>query len=126
MNTVKISKMLRSPPKNVLLIKKISDQFNTDRLKSVGQLLVEKYGANVFVEASVFRENYHRRFQCFDTAADPQNIDFCVSIGGDGTLLHLNSLFQAPSRVPPVIAFSSGTLGFLISFHERFCTYFYF
>jgi NADH kinase len=40
--------------------------------------------------------------------------DVVVTLGGDGTLLHVSSLF--PNKVPPVISFSMGTLGFLMPF----------
>jgi NADH kinase len=43
-------------------------------------------------------------------------VDFAISLGGDGTMLHLSSLF--PKAVPPVICFSMGTLGFLMSFSK--------
>lgn len=38
-------------------------------------------------------------------------VDFVVCLGGDGTILHASSLFQR--AIPPVIAFSLGSLGFL-------------
>lgn len=37
--------------------------------------------------------------------------DFCVTLGGDGTVLHLTSLFAADKPLPPVVAFAMGTLG---------------
>lgn len=48
-----------------------------------------------------------------------RQLDFCVCVGGDGTVLHLNSLFQGVERPPPVIAFARGTLGFLTPFEIR-------
>jgi len=42
-------------------------------------------------------------------------IDLAVCLGGDGTLLRLNSLF--PMSVPPIVAFDLGTLGFLTPFN---------
>lgn len=41
----------------------------------------------------------------------PDDIDLVVCVGGDGTVLHLSSLF--PSAHPPVIAVAFGSLGFL-------------
>lgn len=38
-------------------------------------------------------------------------IDMVVTVGGDGTMLHANSLFS--HTVPPVVPFSMGSLGFL-------------
>lgn len=46
----------------------------------------------------------------------PTDVDFCVSLGGDGTVLHLTSLFVEDTPLPPVISFSMGTLGFLTPF----------
>ncbi len=37
--------------------------------------------------------------------------DFCITLGGDGTVLHLTSLFIADEPLPPVVAFAMGTLG---------------
>ena len=45
--------------------------------------------------------------------------DFVVTLGGDGTMLYTNWLFQCV--VPPVLAFSLGSLGFLTRFD--FSTY---
>ena len=47
-----------------------------------------------------------------DTDAEP---DFVATLGGDGLLLYANALFQRTAP-PPVIAFSSGSLGFLAPF----------
>lgn len=45
-------------------------------------------------------------------------IDFCVAIGGDGTLLHTASLF-AQHKPPPVLPFSAGSLSFLLPFEPK-------
>jgi len=44
-------------------------------------------------------------------------VDFVVTLGGDGTILHVSSLFN--HCVPPIISFSMGTLGFLLPFHIK-------
>lgn len=41
-------------------------------------------------------------------------IDLIITLGGDGTVLYVSSLFQR--SVPPVISFSLGSLGFLTNF----------
>ncbi|KAJ4456831.1 putative NAD kinase [Paratrimastix pyriformis] len=41
-------------------------------------------------------------------------IDLIVVLGGDGTFLHASMLF--PNRIPPIIAFRAGSLGFLTPF----------
>ncbi|ORX69043.1 ATP-NAD kinase, partial [Linderina pennispora] len=42
-------------------------------------------------------------------------LDFVITLGGDGTFLHVSSLFK--THVPPIIPFSMGTLGFLLPFN---------
>ncbi|KAL1895522.1 hypothetical protein Cpir12675_003211 [Ceratocystis pirilliformis] len=44
----------------------------------------------------------------------PENFDFCITLGGDGTVLYAGWLFQRV--VPPVLTFSLGSLGFLAKF----------
>ncbi|KAI5294662.1 hypothetical protein KEM52_003514, partial [Ascosphaera acerosa] len=44
----------------------------------------------------------------------PHQIDFVVTLGGDGTVLHTSNMFQG--IVPPVLSFSLGSLGFLTKF----------
>ncbi|KAK9472394.1 ATP-NAD kinase-like domain-containing protein [Dipodascopsis tothii] len=48
----------------------------------------------------------------------PHLFDLVLTLGGDGTVLYTSSLFQ--QIVPPVLAFSLGSLGFLtnFSFHD--------
>jgi len=43
-------------------------------------------------------------------------IDLVVTFGGDGTILRANALFRT-GRIPPVLSFSMGNLGFLLPFH---------
>lgn len=40
-------------------------------------------------------------------------VDMTVCFGGDGTILHAASLFATSRKVPPILSFSMGTLGFL-------------
>ena len=44
------------------------------------------------------------------------DVDFCVTLGGDGTVLHLTSLFTEDVPLPPLVSFAMGTLGFLTPF----------
>jgi NAD kinase len=46
--------------------------------------------------------------------------DFIITIGGDGTILHVSSLFDSPTPVPPVLSFSMGSLGFLLPFRALY------
>jgi NADH kinase len=46
-------------------------------------------------------------------ASFQDKVDMMATFGGDGTILHAASLFASATRVPPVLSFSMGTLGFL-------------
>lgn len=48
-------------------------------------------------------------------------VDLVVTLGGDGTILHVSSLFDQ-AAVPPVLSFSMGTLGFLLPYGESLRT----
>ncbi|ODV60057.1 ATP-NAD kinase, partial [Ascoidea rubescens DSM 1968] len=50
---------------------------------------------------------------------NPKLFDLVITLGGDGTILFVSSLFQ--NFVPPIIGFSLGSLGFLTNF--QFNTY---
>ena len=41
------------------------------------------------------------------------DVDFWVTLGGDGTVLHLTSLFTEDVPLPPLVSFAMGTRGFL-------------
>lgn len=45
-----------------------------------------------------------------------KTIDLIVTFGGDGLLLHLNTLFNE-RNIPPVMCFDFGSLGFLSPFY---------
>ena len=57
-----------------------------------------------------------------DSEDDDENDDpdFCVTLGGDGTVLSLASLFDVDGApLPPVLSLAMGTLGFLTPFDAR-------
>jgi NAD kinase len=49
---------------------------------------------------------------------DREELDLIITLGGDGTILHVSSLYARPGKVPPVLSFSMGSLGFLTPFRE--------
>ena len=49
---------------------------------------------------------------------DKEELDLIITLGGDGTILHVSSLYARPGKVPPVLSFSMGSLGFLTPFRE--------
>ncbi len=72
----------------------------------------------VLVEPSAHKELPHLvpfdAFVAKGGASLSSQVDFIISLGGDGTILHVNSLF--PTSVPPIISFALGSLGFLTPF----------
>ncbi len=47
--------------------------------------------------------------------ASSSSVDFIITFGGDGLLLHVNTLYAGRS-VPPIMSFDFGSLGFLCPF----------
>eukprot|EP00741_Cyanophora_paradoxa_P018088 tig00021037_g17465.t1 len=110
------------PPQTLLLVKKRKDDRTTAALDKTGKWLLER-GVRVLVEETTRCDLPH--FEAIHTRDTSENtftldhaagdIDGVVTFGGDGTLLHVSSLFQS-NPVPPVVSFSLGTLGFLTPF----------
>ena len=46
--------------------------------------------------------------------SEPPPVDMVVTIGGDGLLMHVNTIF--PGAAPPILSLSGGSLGFLAPF----------
>lgn len=106
----------RRPPKKVLLIKKRDDPVLTSHLAEIAKYLISEFKITPLVEPAVKEEL--PELEALKEELLPlacTTIDFVVCLGGDGSLMHVNSLFKG--RVPPVIAFFCGTLGFLTPFH---------
>ncbi|VDM31510.1 unnamed protein product [Hydatigera taeniaeformis] len=61
--------------------------------------------------------NFESAIVVFDSQMvnEPNLTDMVICMGGDGTLLHVASLFQ--DTVPPIISFYMGSLGFLTPFN---------
>jgi NADH kinase len=104
-----------------LIVKKKSDAKTSKALRGVIEHIRHAHPhMNIVVESESRQEipeEYNVRF------FDPQDrqylaskIDLVVTLGGDGTILHVSSLFER-SDVPPILSFSMGTLGFLMPFH---------
>jgi len=114
-----------SPPQNVLIIKKHFDQDVTKQFKEMVKWLMVEKGMTIVVEENVLSEDaveldedfqkYKQKIEPFKSASNNRpSVDLVVCLGGDGTLIHVSSLFQ--SACPPVIAFHMGSLGFLTPF----------
>ena len=111
--------MWDEPPTTVLFIKKPNDPAVTDMLVKMATWLVHERRLRVYLEPSVVAEvpplaGTHTWTDERDWHHVQRSIDFVVSLGGDGTVLWVSSLFH--KSVPPVISFAMGSLGFLTPF----------
>ncbi|KAG0183528.1 NADH kinase pos5 [Apophysomyces sp. BC1034] len=108
-------------PRTVLIVKKPNDVKTENALIQMATWLHEHQpNLNIVVEPEV-AEQFHEKLPFVHVIDRNQKqeytrtVDFAITLGGDGTILHLSSLF--PKSAPPVLCFSMGTLGFLMSFH---------
>ncbi|QDZ20436.1 NAD kinase [Chloropicon primus] len=126
-------------PRNVLVVIKPGEQSTENALLDAA-LVLQQEGTTVFVEENV-KEIMEQRFAASKAGAGSSSspspaagprapgfdvtefrvwvpgsvcIDFIVTLGGDGTVLWVSSLF--PRGVPPVLSFAMGTIGFLTNF----------
>lgn len=101
-------------PRTALLIKKRFERAVTEAAVSLSDWLREEKGVTVFVEPAVVEEM--PKCPTFDPECEALHglFDFVVCLGGDGTLLHVSSLFR--ENVPPVLSFNFGSMGFLTPF----------
>lgn len=65
--------------------------------------------------ASILKKLHTWRLSDSPDRVDKMNFDLIITLGGDGTLLHVTHSFQ--KRVPPVLCFALGSLGFLTQFN---------
>lgn len=110
------------PPRNILLIKKECNEIATQSLKDFASHVKSTYSnINILLEPTTTSELEGQipfgicSFASKDKDASVYHdkVDLVVTFGGDGTILHAASLFAAAKRVPPMLSFSMGTLGFL-------------
>lgn len=94
-------------PKSVLVVKKWRDAAVTTFAFSLAEWLLSTRGLNVWMFCEEEPPVGVLRFDTTHT----EEIDFIVTIGGDGTVLYTSSLFQGPC--PPIIPVAHGSLGFL-------------
>lgn len=81
-------------------------------------LLVHTYGAQVFLSESFARllDRHHVRFSpkgYYHNHSDLPDVDFLLSIGGDGTILE--AVTHVGARQIPIAGINTGRLGFLAS-----------
>ncbi|KAI9278026.1 ATP-NAD kinase-like domain-containing protein [Sporodiniella umbellata] len=104
-------------PRNVLMITKCRDTSSEKALVTLARWLHQtRPEMNLVVEKSVAEacRKSLPQVHTLDPEDYSETIDFAITLGGDGTLLRLSSLF--PKAAPPVLSFSLGTLCFLKSY----------
>ncbi|KAF4035859.1 ATP-NAD kinase [Phytophthora infestans] len=111
--------MWDEPPKTVLIVKKPNEPDTTEMLDGLTSWLHKEKNIDVYLEPSVHEELGLPNTKTW--GSKPQDwiecqskIDFVISLGGDGTVLWVSSLFS--KSVPPVFSLAMGSLGFLTPF----------
>ena len=98
-------------PSTCLVAEKKGDEASRNYLIQVAKWLMESRQIIVFVEPYVAKSLSE---MILLKPFNGEHIDIVFSFGGDGTLLHIASLF--PEYCPPIVPFSLGSLGFLTPF----------
>ncbi|CBQ68962.1 related to POS5-Mitochondrial NADH kinase [Sporisorium reilianum SRZ2] len=112
-------------PSNVLIVKKARDHRAAKAMSRIISHMRSAYPSlNIILERQVIDSNDGDLASTYPelVSADPadktllaQKTDFVITLGGDGSILHVSSLFDRDA-VPPVLSFSMGTLGFLLPY----------
>lgn len=99
-------------PRSVLIIKKAGKRATSQKLAQIAEWLTDR-GIVVYVERVVHQHEFPQY-----PAYHPRqtHIELCITLGGDGTVLYMASLFDQDRPLPPVLSFAMGSLGFLTPF----------
>ncbi|KAH8965188.1 hypothetical protein BDL97_04G105800 [Sphagnum fallax] len=120
-----------TPPKSVVIITKPNAPTVQKLCKEMIKWLRDEKDMKVYTEPIVKEELLKESlyFSCVQTCETDQEllelhnkVDLVITLGGDGTLIWAASMFKGP--IPPVVAFSMGSLGFMTQFqsdHYREC-----
>ena len=106
-------------PQHLFIIKKSGSQrVDSAASELAGWLLTLQPPLTVYVEQSVADAQASAFPSCVAYSASQHRhvIELVVTLGGDGTALHYNLLFNDSHTIPLLLSFSMGTLGFLTPF----------
>ncbi|CAB4254659.1 similar to Saccharomyces cerevisiae YEL041W YEF1 ATP-NADH kinase [Maudiozyma barnettii] len=132
----KINKGLRNAKidlevKNLMIVTKLNDLFLIYLTRELVEWLLRNFPSlNVYVEETLKddpkfnAEGIYKDARCIENRIfywTPQFVkehdlffDMVITMGGDGTVLYVSTIFQ--QSVPPVLSFALGSLGFLTNF----------
>lgn len=111
-----------SPPRNILITKKKRTPHITESLIDFTSHIASTYPAtNIILEpesAAQIHDKLPFPVYTYDKdSTTPHHLadktDLICTLGGDGTLLRASSLFSHAEKVPPLLSFAMGTIGFL-------------
>jgi NAD+ kinase len=118
-------------PKKCMIVSKISDPslipmtidiaswlMKKGLRASIQKELYQKYLKFQTVNSIEILEKANLEFWIDDISHCKNDIDFVITLGGDGTVLYAAWLFQ--QKAPPIIPFNLGSLGFLTVFDCNF------
>jgi NAD+ kinase len=121
-----ISLKWESCPQTVLIFTKPNSVSVRVLCAQMARWLKEQRKMNIYVEPCVRNEllsesSFFNFVQTWKDDAEVSllhtKVDVVVTLGGDGTVLWAASKFKGP--IPPVVAFSLGSLGFMTPFHSE-------
>ncbi|KAG9391970.1 Inorganic polyphosphate/ATP-NAD kinase [Carpediemonas membranifera] len=101
------------PPQRVLVVRKPGDA-TADRLFEQIHEAFENSGITTVVDSSVADRCPSEVEVCSAEDLSEVDLDLVITLGGDGTLLYVCSMFH--ETIPPVLSFNVGSLGFLTPF----------
>ena len=114
-----------NPCQNILITKKQNDSVISKAENELIQYLSTKYPKiNIIVSGKVETSyeksrNVHLLSKQEENSLDLSKVvDLIVTLGGDGTVIRTASMFK--TRVPPMVSFAMGSLGFLLPFRIKF------
>lgn len=109
-----------TPPRTILLVKKANDSRTLEAARRIiAHIRSTSDAFRVLVEENVVTELGNAKAEMLSEESKSA-IDLVITLGGDGTALHVASLF-AKGAVPPMLGVSMGNLGFLMPFGESCC-----
>lgn len=114
-------------PQHILVIKRLGESTREPFIEILN-FLIHVCNLNIYIEESEYESDYLRieenlldsegkSFNCnLDKICEKNKslIELIICLGGDGTLLHVSSMFQ--NKCPPVLSINFGSVGFLCPF----------